>query len=516
METKPIRWWIFWPILIGIALFSYANQLIYRYQVPPGGDAIVHNQVVDVILSGNLAPLWHSHSIWAGTIALLFRLSHVPSITLMAWLGPLLLVSGAATLYFFNRKYFGPIAGITTMLLIGFFSRQPLQTLYDGGFPNVLAALTVLPLTLIALESAIAAPRQLWRWPLALLALIGLTYSHHLTTLYALVIIATYLITLALIWLSRRRWAILTSVLAVPVLYLAVIVAVNLFFRLGHGSAQSLAALFVRADWQWPFIHLIGKLDNPNAILGVLTYPNLIGEAIAYLSAGGVIVAVGYFLKNSQSRQGRVSLLLMIWLTLLFVGSQTPALGFPVRLARDLVVPMVLLAGIFLQAITDFCRNRGLPLFLLVIIFLLSFGLGYEALRVRIQTAFSPNPLVYYLPADNRMTSWVEANLPKQSVIAIFPGDAYLPLFLPNQVVLLDIPAAIKQKMTDPNQVATVLPKAQYVYFHYRLDQPFDGFNNPSNLQSYLMSQAVTVVHQESQPEELVYLFKVKPKATKR
>src|SRR5579871_3042192 len=91
---QPKRhWWLGWLIAL-LALFSYANQIIYRYVVPPGGDAINHNAVVATILNGN----WHTaltyHIVWHLIVAGIALVTHARPITVMAWLGPALLVSG--------------------------------------------------------------------------------------------------------------------------------------------------------------------------------------------------------------------------------------------------------------------------------------------------------------------------------------------------------------------------------------------------------------------------------------
>lgn len=515
MEKRSVAW--FWPtfFIVLVALFSYANQLLFRYQVPPGGDAINHNLIVQQILDGQWRSAVHYHLIWHLIVAGISVLTGVRSITVMAWLGPMLLLSGGVTLFFFNKKYFGLAAGLVALLLFGFFSRQPLQTLYDGGFPDVLAGATVLPLALMALERISSGSRKVWATLGFILMLVLLLFSHHLTTLFALPLIAIYGIVQLLLSLERqgKSWL---KIIAWPVLLVAgLLVAASLFLRYGATSSSSLASMFVSINLHWPFLHFIGAVADPNQISDITAYPNAIGEALVYLGLAGIPVAIGYFIKDNNSQRGRVSLLLLIWLLLLAVGSRNPHLGFPSRLMRDLAIPLTLLGGVFLQAIVDFFRARTLPTFLLVIIIILSFGTGWPTFLSRVHDAFMPNPLIYHLPPDGQMADWINSNLSAGSKIAMFPGDIYLPLFTSGVTVFGPLSEEVKQKITDPSQVASVIPPAQYIYFQYRLDLPSSGENNQSNLNSYQDSPDMKLVAQFSSPQEQVCLFKVVKTAKK-
>ncbi|HSX41753.1 MAG TPA: hypothetical protein VLE93_00185 [Candidatus Saccharimonadales bacterium] len=492
-----------------LVLFSYANQLIYRYQVPPGGDGINHNIIVTSILAGHWRSAFTYHIVWHLMIAGLALITHARSITVMAWLGPLLLVSGGVTLYYFNKKYFGWAAGITALILFSFFSRQPLQTLYDGGFPDVLAGATVLPLVLMAVENVSGSSRKGWAVGLLLISLLVLLYSHHLTFLFAVALLAIYLIIQLVLTLHRRGWRWWQLVLIGLGAYAAAVIIGGLFLNHTETSAASLARMFMAINWRWPFIHLIGQVADPNQIFDITAYPNALGESLVYLGLGGLAVAIGYFLQKSDSPRGRVSLLLLVWLTVLALGSRNPHLGFPSRLMRDLAIPLTLLAGVFIQAVTDFCQSRRLPRFLLATIIVLSFATGWLTLFARVGEAVRPNPLVYHLAGDRAVVNWMNANLPAGSTILSFPGDIYLPLFLNNQKVLVGYPAEDELKITDPTEIPRIFPRAQYVYFQYRLDQPTSDVNNLSNLETYKGSETLELLTDDISPQEEVYIFRV-------
>lgn len=509
MSQPGLKRWQLFLIFSLVAIFTYANQLLYRYQVPPGGDAIGHNQIVTEILAGQYSGPLSYHFVWHFIVAAVSKVTNVLSITVMAWLGPALWVSGVVALYYFNRRYFGPIAGVTVLLLMGFFSRQPLQTLYDGGFPNVLASMTVLPLVFMVLESVWTTKRKILMTLVFVASLVLLFFSHHLTALYALAILAIYLSILLLLWLHRRGWHWLSVLLLAPAIYVGLAALAQLFFRFNITSSKVLVSLFLKVDWQWPFFHLTGQLDNPNALLDITSYPNTIGESVVWLSFGGAIVALLYFVKGSGSPKGRGALLLLVWATLLLAGSQAAALGFPVRLTRELAVPLALLGGVFFQAVWDFSRARRIPTFLPLLVTLLGLSLGYQTLIDRTKAALAPDPLVYHQRVDSEMTSYINQYLPKGSTIAVFQDNIYLPLFVRDRTVLSQISEPNKLKITDPSKIATVLPEVNYVYFEYRPNQPMTWKNNRANLKSYLNSKSVSLVQKKAQPEKEIYLFLV-------
>src|SRR5687768_11683125 len=106
-------------LFLALFLFSYANQFLYKYEVPAGGDAIGHLRIVKNILGGDYLQIFRYHTIWHVTVGIGSLLFHIPSITVMAWLSPLLLFTMGVSLFYFNTRSFGLIAGVSSLILIG-------------------------------------------------------------------------------------------------------------------------------------------------------------------------------------------------------------------------------------------------------------------------------------------------------------------------------------------------------------------------------------------------------------
>jgi hypothetical protein len=514
MGRKVLKWLVFVGALGVIAFFAYRNQLIFRYAVPPGGDAINHNRSVELILQGKIQEAIHYHIVWHLIVAGVSRLTGTLPITVMAWMGPGILVVGSAVLFIFNWRYFGFIAGLVSAIVLGLMSFQPLQTLNDGGFPNVLATTIVLPLTLMSLIFVLTGRKKALAIPLFLVMLVILLFSHNFTPLYGLATMAIFTVLAIPIWLRRRGYNYLIVFGSLAASALLGLASASILLKTASLSATGLAAAYAKIDLVWPFFHLIGKLDNPNAILDIFAYPDAIGPVLLYLGLPGVLVAAGYLLFDGWSRRAQASLLLLIWATLVFGLSQSPQVGFPVRLTRDLAVPLALLSGIAVGAVVDLGRWRRIPPIFVGFFLLETMAFGLPALTSRYEQAGRHNPLVSHLEVDRRMAARINAQIPKNSVIFIPWDDIYLPLFIEGYKPLIEIPDATRLKITNPAELPIILPSVQYVYFEYRLDRPVNWNNNRANLNSYLNSSVMTLMFKDSQPEKEVYFFKVvRPKS---
>lgn len=500
-----------------VGIFNYLNQLIYNYQVPPGGDAVQHIKIVNTILEGNFRTVTHFHFVWHLVTAGIIKLTQANGIVVVAWTAPALVVLGSLGMFIFNRRFFGFAAGIASLLLLGLFSLQPFQTLYDGGFPNFLAATLILPLALVFLDRIFTSKNKLVATAVAGILLGILLFTHNVTSLYGLSIIAVSILIYLPIYLRRRGLNYFICLLSIPTAMFLAVLTANMFFNSNSTSASGLATSFARVDWSWPYFHLVGELHNPNAFLDVTAYPEVLGLGIVYLGIAGLVVALIHILIDSTNSKARGSIFLIVWAGLIFALSQRPEVGFPVRLTRDLAVPLVLMGGVIIQAIVDVAAKRQIPIIFTAVIVLLCFGFSLPTLLSRYQTAISPNPLIYHKLSDDKMAKWINENVPKDSYIAVFSGDAYLPLFVAERTVDVEVPESVRLNITNPKNLPSLLPEADYIYIQYRKDLPQKWDNTPSLVKSYLSGSNVELAHSEKQTEEEVYLFKVlKSKLIKR
>ncbi|HEY1074232.1 MAG TPA: hypothetical protein VGE59_00830 [Patescibacteria group bacterium] len=511
METRRGHYFLFFTVLLGLVFFSYLNQLIFRYSVPPGLDAVPHNEVVRNILNGDIGQIFRYHTLWHILTILLSSVTRLPTITAMAWLGPLLLVTSSISLYIFNRRFFSPLAGYTSLLLLGFTSLQPLQTLYDGSFPNVLAAGTVLPLAFILFENIFHSVKKARAIFLFVLGFIILAFSHHLTTLYALATMGIFLLVFLTQYCRQKRisWFLILFVLIVSLLLGFLTLNWLLHSPLTENSVFSLANQFMATSFHYPFIHFKGVLDDPNAIWRISLYPQEIGEAVVYLGIMGFFAGLYFLKKRPADTAWNAVALLIIWSCVLFLGSRMEALAYPVRLARDLAIPLALLSGVFVHLVWSYIVEHGLPRWLFAVIIILIIFLAYPSTTKRFAIATHPSNLVHHLPVDQLASDYLEKNTPEGSKILIFHDNYYLGFFLPNREVMWQLPTAMIPKVLHLVDLKETLKGIDYVYVEERPDRESSQVNNTDITYNYLRSPVVKLVATFEQPEKKIYLFRV-------
>ncbi len=500
---------IFLLALLAVFIFSYLNQLFYQYQVPPGGDAVHHNEIILAILRGDWSLIYRYHTVWHLCVIAIAWLLHARTITVMAWLGPILLVGTATTLYYFNARHVGFVAGITSLLLIGLFSFQPAQTLYDGGFPNVLAAGIVLPLFLMSFNQIFISHRKILAIGSSLLLLVLLIFSHHITTLYGITVVFFTLLFFIIHGLRNRH--ISWGVILPAIVFIIAILPLGLrwLLSLHLGSALDLAAQFIKLTPHYPFISLSSHLDNPNAYWPLSAFPNAIGEAVVYLGAAGFIVSLFRIItKHKRDECWEIYLILVIWAVVLTIGSQMFALGFPVRLARDLAIPLALLGGVFVQSVYGYIAAKKLPWWLFSLFACVCLVLGTSVFWERLQRGIFHNPLVSHLPVDSKAARYITEHLPLDARIVAFQDDIYLPLFTPlHHISWVENPRA--QNIIEQNHLDTTLQSIDYLYIELRFDRDGSESNSSAVPKSYLKSPYTTLEAVFEQPEKKVFLFKV-------
>ncbi len=513
--THYFYWLIFAGFLAVMAVLAYGNQVMYHYAVPPGYDAIPHSNVIDAIIGGDIPQIFGYHTVWHLLMIPFVLIMPGPTISNVAWLAPALQLTTVLSLFWVAYKWFGKVAALAVITLIGFFSLQPWQTLGDGGYPNVLAAGTVLPLC--ALFATYITSRK-WRWwflPVIVACLIVLLYTHHLTTLYALPIFFIYgLIMIARALIQRGINAFL--LLAIFGL-LAVGGLMGGWYFLHFPNTLSVTQLahdFIRADTVFPFFHLIGKLGDPSAILPVDLYTQDIGYVLIYVGIIGTVIAAIDVLFTPKNPRWNIYVLLLIWAAVLYVGSRVESLGYPVRLARDLAIPLAFLGAAAFSDLYEALHKSIVGLAAIGIIILMLLVIGKPTLRMRYHIMADPNAQVHHLDVDTQAANYITNNLPTDAKILLLQEDLYAEMFTPKHTITWIFTSNIQDPILTFNHPEEVLKKWDYFYFEEQHDIPPTALNNPELTAYYTKSNPfVEAVASFKQPEKDVYILKINHEA---
>ena len=376
------RWTL--PIVsIAFLVLYYASFYWQGYVSAPGGDLYNHVSLMRDLQS-------HGFSVFFVGYPRLFHLVLLIATTItglnplrvMLYMLPLVMLGVALSAGWVARLIAGRTAGIVTTVLLLFISQQPWQTLYDGGFPSVIAAGIFLPLWVGS--TGLYLQRGGRTWGLAsLLFILLIVCTHHLTTIYLFLMVAF----LVPFYISRlnRGWA----------LGLAAALIVLWFTPLTEPLHHLLATVLVPQS-VFPWYHLVGHLDNPDAIWPISDYPHAISYLVVY---GGLLGLLSLSLLAMWRHESKViPFMVAVWAIFLLVGSQVKALDFPVRLARDASIPLAIGAGVGIVQIWRLASKRWFTL--AAFILLLIWAGGPELSRRAYSVFFIYEPTMQYTGAD--------------------------------------------------------------------------------------------------------------------
>ncbi|QQG49781.1 MAG: hypothetical protein HZB70_03225 [Candidatus Berkelbacteria bacterium] len=346
INAKSFERYFVGAVVILYAAFWIYVTLNHGAAVPPGDDSNFHLKTIRAILDGKAAsspnyPVGF-HYLAAGLSWIL----NVNPVKLSIGIFALLLPLSSLALYFSCRALLGRTVALITFALYTLISFQPMQTLYDGGLPNVLAAGILLPLFFVCyLKFLELAGKERWRYAaFSLLLALFIFLTHHLSALYltGVVVVATPLLTFFAKPGERRTqlgWFGVVTVVGIGALIMsgAITPTVNLVRQV-----VSFAPTF-------PFISLIGEVQDPGWIYrSYRDYKEGIGPTLVIL---GSLYPLAFLVLMWKRQLKRAHVLILIWLLLLLIASRLSGLGVPARAAKDMALPLSMAGGVLVAMV---------------------------------------------------------------------------------------------------------------------------------------------------------------------
>lgn len=386
---------------------SYYGQVVHQYPVAPGDDIFNHLRAMENLQQNPVLWQWGGYPI--GFRILVVWLSNIFAagelITTLKFVWPLLPVLSSLAIFLLATKLFSKKIGLLTFIIYGFLSLQPLQTLYDGGLPNVFAGNTVLPLTLLLWVTVWQNLQQGYRrlvWPVLglLTGIFVILYSHHLSSI---VLIVNLLVTFPFLafWSTRKlvgqkRWQIPIGLIITGLVLTFLLAQAPIFNNLKDLLETVRNYALPSPPWQWSRYHTsINGLLFQGSIAGILVLFWRRLRRPSLLTAGEIMLTV--------------------WFIIYLVGSRLSAVAEPERLARDLAMPGAILAGYFIYYAYHYLKNKGemvaATLFSIFII-------GSFVLATAVKTAelTQYNQLIRFSAADAQLLQQVQNS---KSIIAL-------------------------------------------------------------------------------------------------
>lgn len=515
-----IYWSVFGLGLIFLIFIQYYGVVHFHYAVPPGHDAAIHYNMAQPFYEGkiNFWSYLKSGQYPPGFLIIISFLAHLfntDTLSVMLWLTPMIVPAAAVILFLLARQTFGNKTALISFFLYSFAAVINIQQLNDGGYPNLIAAQILLPLFFLIVFSINSKDKMIAKLSKAILALIflmAIPLTHHLTTLY-LGTIFIILLPLSIIYFwSRYKWPVFKGL---SYLMILIVASFALFFianRLSiFASTFDLVKQNITYNSVFPYIHLVGRID-PEAAVSLKTLPHYIGYPVFIFGVIGLVILLYQIFTKKNNRIFPISVILL-WALILLFGSRLTFLTNPDRLARDSVFPLAILAGVGLLEIGKWIGKQRWYFFLpisIIIAFIILLSL-----KTRIYEAFRYNPMVKITSADLSAVNYLKDQ--PQGTILIEAYSFYFDRFLPGWQIFYLYQPQTQQKsdihVLDPSNPSD-LEKLRANDYVYVVDWQSGWL--PEAVQSdtaklYLGNANFKLVRKDSSETNSVYLFQVLP-----
>jgi len=505
-NNKWIHYAIILLVFVALLFYYYYGIFHFDYPVPPGDDGIRHmTEAKHILQSGSYKahagsadpPLFH---ILLATLTSISQ-EHLVSVTKI--FTPFLAILVTFSIYLLARRYFNRKLALLSLLLFAFVSPQPWQIYEDGTYLNLIAAEFFLVLMLAFLPRLLKfSHKPHWKYIILVALLAGsVILSHSLSTVYLLMLLGTVAALCLYLKLRRKKVNLKNVVLA----YLII-------------------ALFLPLTWHY---YLAGAVDKTFIDLGLtvaasgqtagdsffLSFPppfssylKLFSSPLAWLAVGGTFLVLVSFLLKAISWQKLINLftpynkyinfnfdndflsndkkyfekwILLIWAGVLLIGSRFSFFIFPARLARDMIIPVCILAALFLYFSLSAWLKHKLKTKIAVTAILTMFFASLIINKAAIATQY--HDMMRVQPSDEQAIAWIgnstkpdDTILVMSRTIAVGEWGSYIDLLTERKTLDASICPAGDDKVCDP----IYKPMSQLSVEYYRdnsIDYVYSG-----------------------------------------
>ena len=416
----------------------YSGARIYGYIVPPGQDPINHLTIIQGIMSGHwnatYPPLFHA------SVVFISRLFSIDPLTILKNLSPLLVLLPPIAIYIFLSKNFSRLAGIIGFTVTILSSNYGLVAYGDGNYPNILSAGFFMPIALAYIVKAFKEkPRK--NVSLALIFILLMILTHHLTTALFLGVFIPYLIILT-IWNKYDQIVPRLNKVVIALLACLAIGAVVIF-------STSLKDIFLQA---LESLRANGSVLQNTTFLKIPTLSEcsqMMGEFPFYLGLGAMIY-LAVMLSRSKSEANKPGIILiLIWFFVIFLLSRSSFVSLPSRIAREMGVPILLAIGVFMADILGPLKYKSSKI---IVVGVLAIFIACSVVQVNAGAYQAPDffsKMILFWPADKEKINFVNDFIGSNEKVLANPSSPYLEYFGGGKIVIDDSPYGQNEVILD-------------------------------------------------------------------
>ncbi|MDQ3929619.1 MAG: hypothetical protein M3328_10800, partial [Chloroflexota bacterium] len=392
-------------LLVGVSLLvlvrAYWRPVAHEWPFISGGDLYDHAVMTNLVLTQGSAATYMTYPPGFHTLfAVVCRLSGLEPLGLWPYVAPALPLLSTLACYLFARRVFGPGYGLGAAVSAGLVLNISWGNVLDSMYPDLMAAQFLMILALAAFGILLLSPSA---HAGALFAILGSSVAlYHTISCLILAMVLAVLSALFLpylLWRDRPRGiALLAS--------LALLAAISVAYAwTPYHLPELLGGLLSRGGGSATaeYTSSIVGSQTPHPLVAI---PGVITPLIVYLGLlGAILVAVA--LRSFRSPRFLAAAILPVWFLVLLLASRTAAIGVPVRLAKEMGIPLSILASLAFVTVIRSIRWR-MPMTVLgaaLLTFLLLYQLRFNAVQ-----AARPSALLLMTPNLAAAGKWLKAH----------------------------------------------------------------------------------------------------------
>jgi len=418
-----ISYFVIVVFLFAVILFiNYYDVLKFHYFVPPGSDPVTHVTIAKEILATGKSlntgypPGFHY------IVAELSKISGTDPIQTTVYFYPFLMFLSALAVYLFARQFFGKWAALLTLLIFGFISPQPRQTLWDGGFPNVITADCIMIFGFLFFLRAYKYEK--WRDVILAGIILGAVPAfHHLSSylmVFLLILFTPALLLFSLIIKDNFKKKARVLIAALTIAFIIGVYPAYTYF--GKGYLIQIAGSFIAhaaslKGFIWRSTSFMG--DAPP--FDISWYALVVSPYLWFLGLLSIPFLLKRFIKDKKAEY----LFMFVWMIGGIIISRPYFFSpLPGRFTRELTIPLSICSAVFIRESVGFFKNFW-PRAILIILIAIFLFKGLQGIP---NWVGKYNPMVFVNSTDKQALDWVKENTSKEAKIAVAPGNCWFTL----------------------------------------------------------------------------------------
>ncbi|MFA5927112.1 MAG: DUF6541 family protein [Patescibacteria group bacterium] len=414
-------------LLVAAFIFRFSLVVLQfsegHFLVAPGGDPINHLAKIEEILQGKIIGGSHSYPpLYHILVATLSKMMRTDPIEIMKATSVLLLFVPIPFLYKLTKEFFGFWPAFWATLVFTLASANPFLGFVDGNYPDLLNYGIFIPLAFMSVVRGLRGQDTVKNIIASLIFLSLGVFTHHLTSIFTIVILAAYL---TIIWIMRRYYPEyckneFPNHKKITTFFLVYSFIIYTIARIAFGSSLQ-GTLSSALSFRSPITSKVFSNPPRYEDIGALITP-----FVFYLGALGFV----YLLLTIRNRMPE-KILLLTWVSILWILSRTALSGLAPRYLRELSAPLCILTGIIISYFVSQGKDRIQKV---AICAMFGFLVYTNIIQINAppfllqQGGFSD--MVWYRDVDDDKVNYFKENIPDRSVIIANPSNPYIPYFL--------------------------------------------------------------------------------------